>query len=379
MSWLGRNRRNALFSVFNSKICWRLIPLAIVTLAFLLISLALSGTLASAHADASTSSPRVTMRPVNTDPTHTVTKGYFVITARANTRLSDQVFVTNDGTARGKINIYAVDTTTAQTSGISYGSQHDPRTDVGAWIHLDTTKITLNPGQSQAISFKVSVPKHVRIGTHLGGIIAEVLVPRKATPVDKPQNKASLKILITTQVILGVEVNIPGNAVEQLAATDIAAGGTQGHQSLQVSLQNTGDLMLKPRGSLIVKNSNGQTVQNLPIQMGIILPQTGIDYPVYLQNHALSVGDYTTYLTLNYGHNHTLRFSRTFSVTPEVLRKTFTASNTSITPPAFSDYLGDTPVVIGTFGSVLSIIGLFSWWQRRRLLQEITRLRNNQH
>ncbi len=99
-------------------------------------------------------------------------RGYFTYTTQPGFLIQDSLHVTNIGTARGSVDLYAVDATTSQTSGVTFLTTTDPRHDVGAWIKLSRQKVTLNPGQSQDIPFSLRVPSSVRPGQHGGGIIA---------------------------------------------------------------------------------------------------------------------------------------------------------------------------------------------------------------
>jgi hypothetical protein len=250
----------------------------------LIIAVLLAGGFSSSVAHAA-GGPNFGLQPVLYDPSQPATKSYFVFNAKLGTSVHTRVRVTNSGTATGTVNLYAVDATTGQTSGVVYLSHNDVRRDVGAWITLDMQHVTLAPGQSQIVPFQVAIPATIWPGQHVGGIVAESMTQESSS---KP---SSLQIKVQNLTIVAVQVNLPGPQVEQLAATGIQPGGANNYQTLLVGLRNTGTTMLKPSGEMQVTDSQGQLVQNLPMKFATFLPQTEINYPVYGKGHARVAGD----------------------------------------------------------------------------------------
>ena len=283
-----------------------------------------------AHADGG--GPEFGLQPVLYDPSDPLTKSYFIFDSKAGVVLKSRVRVTNVGTARGSVSLYTVDATTGQTSGAVYLNRNDPRNDVGAWVTLGMQHLTLDPGQSKIVSFQVNIPSSVRPGQHLGGIVAENLTQLSSTPASNANgNTGTFQIKVKNLTIIAVQVNLPGTPVEQMAATAIQAGGQNGYQNLLLGLSNTGTVMLKPYGSLQVTDAQGQSVVNQSLRLDTFLPQTAINYPVYIKGPALVPGDYQAVLTLMYGHNQFLHYTTKFSITQQQVTQVFSSPQTQ--PP----------------------------------------------
>ncbi len=296
----------------------------------------------SSIAYASGGRPQFGLQPVLYDPSQPLTKSYFIFDRKPGVTVKSQVRVINVGTARGSVSLYAVDATTGQTSGAVYLNHDDPRNDVGAWVTLGVQHLTLNPGQSKIVPFQVTIPNSVRPGQHLGGIVAENLAQPGSTPTPNPNGKTgTFQIKVKNLTIIAVQVNLPGTSVERLAATGVQAGGQNGFQNLLVGLSNTGNVMLKPYGSLQVTNTQGQSVANQSLRLDTFLPQTAINYPVYIKGPALGPGDYQAMLTLMYGHNQVLHYTTKFSITQQQITQVFGSTRTQ--PPLGlpgGDFLG---------------------------------------
>lgn len=269
------------------------------------------------------------LQPVLYDPANPLTKSYFIFDSKPGVVVKSRVRVTNVGTAKGSVSLYPVDATTGQTSGAVYLNQDDPRKDVGAWITLGAQELTLNPGESQIVSFQMIIPGSVRSGQHLGGIVAENLTPAGTTPTPNAnKNTGTIQINVKNLTIIAVQVNLPGSPIEHMSASGIQAGGEDGYQRLLVGLNNTGNVMLKPSGTLQVTNAQGQNIGNFSLKLDTFLPQTSIDYPVAINGPALGVGDYQAILNLTYGHGQALHYTTKFSITQQQVTQVFSSNQT---------------------------------------------------
>ncbi len=343
------------FSSLFSRLVMGILLLLIVV--FGMLGIAFSFT--DAHAAGGQAS--FSMQPVSYDASNLLTKSYFIFNGKPGTVENNSIRVTNTGNIPGTANLYPVDATTAQTSGAVYLSKNAPRNDVGAWVRLGVQQVTLNPGQSQIVTFQVAVPGNVRPGQHLGGIVAENAAQQTSTST---KNKNTFQVNVKTLTIVAVQVNLPGTLVEQLSATSIQSGGDNGYQRILVGLSNNSNVMLKPFGSLQVTNSQGQVVKKVSLKLDTFLPQTSITYPVNITGQALGAGDYQAALTLTYGDGKVLHYSTTFSITQQQLSQVFTSSKTQVTPGLFSGGLyGVSPLLLTGGGLVLLlIVGSLLYW-----------------
>lgn len=296
---------------------WRsrhLFGIGLLTLAMVLA--AIYGSPVSHAADGVAS---FTLNPVMSDPSNPVTRSYFVLNASPGASLQNEVRVTNSGTATGTVRLYAVDAATAQTSGVVYLNQQDKRQDVGHWITLSKQQLTLASGQSQIVPFQVNIPSMARHGQHVGGIVAE-----NTSQVEVVSGN-TLQVTVRRRTVVAVQVNLDlqTGSVEQLIATDIQVGGINRYQTLLIRLSNAGTIMLKPHGTLEVFDSQGHLRQNQSLQLDTLLPQTSINYSVYVQHKALEAGKYQARLTLKYGSDHVLSYTTPFTVTEQQIAQTF--------------------------------------------------------
>jgi hypothetical protein len=287
--------------------------LSIIALAFLLAIL-LSSIPDILFAHTAESQLAVDMQPVFSDPHNPVTKAYFVMDGQPSAHLYNSIRLTNIGTTRGTVSLYPADAFTMATGGLSFSNWNDARRDVGAWIQLSRRQVILSPGESQDVPFQVIIPPHVRPGQHVGGIVAENVVPQTFASHDKKQQ---VPINLQQRRVLAVQVNLPGPPLEKVIGSGIHYDKANRYQRLLIDLHNTGNMMVHPSGTLQIFDANGHRIQNLNLRIQTFLPQTSIAYPVYILRKVLPIGRYSASLALTYEHKQKLVYTATFTIEAE--------------------------------------------------------------
>src|SRR5204863_9610683 len=142
---------------------------------------------------------------------------------------------------------------------------------VGAWTHLSIGRVHLRPRQSKIVSFTVRVPKAVRAGDHLGGIVADPGIRRGRAVRRK---RSSCRINVRTLTVIAVEAKLPGKRVPQMAISGVTAGGLRGYQQLFLGLRNGGNVLLKGNGSVVVSTMDGKRLKSSAFLLDTFVPQT---------------------------------------------------------------------------------------------------------
>ncbi|MBS1884241.1 MAG: DUF3324 domain-containing protein [Actinobacteria bacterium] len=278
-------------------------------------------------------------------PTET---GYFVLDAKGGKTLHESVTVTNVGGKAGSTRLYAVDATTGQTSGAVYRSRTEPRRGVGRWISLGKTGLTLEPGESRVVPFAVRIPAGTSAGQYLGGIVTQrytKTVKKNPGGGGEGEEGGGFKIKIQALSVLAVQVDVPGTRRARMNLTGIKPGGTPGHQALLLGIQNSGNVLTKGSGSLRVVNSGGRQVQRQEFALDTFVPDTRIDFPVYVQGKALPPGSYRGTVTISY-RGRQVRRTFPFSITSSQVKQVFGSTAQSAPPPPSGGGSSDTTLIV---------------------------------
>jgi hypothetical protein len=295
--------------------------------------------------------------------------GYFVYVLAPGSVQQGGVIISNSGTATGVVKLFAADATTGRTTGTVYLTDRKA-TKVGAWISLSSTSLTLKPGEHQTVRFTVRVPANAKAGQWVGGVVAET--SRQVTG-PKSKQKASVQIKIRDLTIVAVQVNVPGPPVINFKIGGVTTGGQRGFQEVVTHIENTGNLLVKPTGSVTVLNKQGKTLQVLTFKMDTFLPETAIDYPLLLKK-ALPPGDYSALVKLSIpGVSGTatklVTAHPSFTISKSDVQQVFTSAAPQTAPPGAT---GSSTVskkhwlLIGPAAGGLVVLLLLLWLLLRR-------------
>ena len=241
---------------------------------------------------------------------------YFIFEQTAGGIIHGEVQVKNTSLEAGTVRLYAVDAATGDTGGVVYGLSDDPKTTVSTWVQLSVEELTMESGESQVIPFSVSVPNDTRSGQHVGAIVAEAVASQAQKSIEATQNQAAFHVEVVGRSAIAVQVDVPGEVVNQIDVNGIEIGGQNSIQTMMLNLHNSGTEIEKPVGRLIVTDEFGDQVQGVRFRMDSFLPDTSISYPIPVEFQALDAGDYHVMLTMQYGsenrvHEHNLSFAVT--------------------------------------------------------------------
>jgi hypothetical protein len=296
--------------------------------------------------------------------------GYFVYSLAPGSVQQGGVIISNSGTAAGTVKLFAADATTGRTTGTVYLTDRKARR-AGAWISLSSTSLTLKPGEHQTVRFTVRVPTSAKPGQWVGGVVAET--SRQVTG-PKSKQKASVQIKIRDLTIVAVQVNVPGPPVTEFKIGGVTTGGQRGFQEVVTHIENTGNVLVKPTGSVTVLSKQGKVLQVLTFKMDTFLPETAIDYPTLLKK-ALPPGDYSARVELRVpaasgAAAKVVTAHPTFSVSKEDVKQVFTSAAPQTPPPGAtgSSSLSGTrwPVLAGGAAGALLLLALVLLLLRRR-------------
>lgn len=223
-------------------------------------------------------------------------RGYFVYTLLRGGTKQGAVIVSNSGTAAGTVKLFAADATTGATTGTVYETDKAPKA-AGAWIKLAGSSFTLKPGAHKRVAFTVRVPAGAPAGQWVAGLVAET---SHQVSGQKSSGKANVQIRVRDLTIIAVQVNIPGPPIVSFKIGAIKTGGQRGFQQLLIHIENTGNVLVKPHGTVTIYDAKGQVLQTLTFTMDTFLPHTTIDYPVLLKK-ALPAGNYSAAVSLDAG------------------------------------------------------------------------------
>lgn len=135
------------------------------------------------------------------------TESIFVHTLEPGAIQKEGIKVVNNTPTKKTFLIYGGDSTPSTDGAFACKQLSEEKNDVGAWIKLDKSEVTMDPSTNQVIPFTITVPQNASVGEHNGCI----LIQEKK---DKQEGQAGMALSVRTGI--RVAITIPGDLVRKL-------------------------------------------------------------------------------------------------------------------------------------------------------------------
>lgn len=183
------------------------------------------------------------------------------------------------------------------------------------WFQFEKTKFNLNPGGSCDVKFLIKVPKDVK-QEHLCAILFD---ERRSLQEIKPKEKTgNVQIQLTPRFSIPVYIFIKDTEkiLAQIPAVSVVSEPEKGGVRINITLENTGNVHIRPLGTLVILNQNGEVVKNMPIGKSLpIFPAYKETIPVICPK--LPAGKYSIIATIEVSKDNIIQRKTSF-----VLKKT---------------------------------------------------------
>lgn len=287
--------------------------------------------------------------------------GYFVVAGSPGQVLTQSVALRNDSDAPLDLRLGAVDATTANLGGSAFALDTDAPAQMGGWIALDKTSLTLAPKASLTVPFRITVPAGATSGVHLAGI--SVLVPAaKDAALDAAGNKAGASVTVQSRRVIAVQVNLPGPAEPELVITGVSPVARPTGLFLELAVSNRGGGMTKGEGVVTLAKDGFEQ----KFSVDTFIPGTSIAYPIKWTDGKAVDGDHPARVEIRYGDRVAV-WDGKFTVGAEVRKD---QANRQVTPsatgPAKSGGLPMGLIVAGILGALVLLGGVFVLGRRTK-------------
>jgi hypothetical protein len=158
-----------------------------------------------------------------------------VHTLEPGAKQEEGVMVVNNSAEPKTMIIYAADSTPSTGGSFACKQLSEPKDDVGAWITLEKSEVTLDPGTNETVPFIIKVPKNASAGEHNGCILIQ---EKKA----KTEAQAGASISVRTG--LRVAIMIPGEITRKLEIVGFTLAPDKGGFLLQPKVKNDGNVSI---------------------------------------------------------------------------------------------------------------------------------------
>ena len=187
---------------------------------------------------------------------------YFSLTIEPGESQSLTVLLGNAGSASIEARTYAADAYTLINGGFGNRTEADGQSGPTKWIDYESETLQLDPAVLLDRTFSVSVPEGTEPGQYVSAIVVQTAEPIKISGSDMFQQMIlkSIAVLVT----------VPGPVEAGFKIGDAAVNQTAGANVLHIAIINGGNVLVKPAGTLTIRDDSGEAVVTAPISMGSV-------------------------------------------------------------------------------------------------------------
>lgn len=176
----------------------------------------------------------------------------FVHTLKPGDIKEEGVLMVNNTPEAKIIMVYGVDSELSSGGSFACAQFSQTKKDVGAWINLEKSEITLEPHTQEVIPFTINVPQNAEVGEHNGCIVTQ-------EKIDKPdENQSGATFAMRSG--LRVVITVPGELQRKL---EIAGFGVTPREDggflLQPVVKNLGNVSIDSEIKVLTKYFFGLT------------------------------------------------------------------------------------------------------------------------
>lgn len=224
----------------------RALSTALITAALALCLLAGSGPVAAVDNGA------LGIRPANESD-------FFHISLYPGAALEATAIVTNHTETAVTLLNYPVDATSTPQGAFALANQDEPRPGVGGWVQLANDHITLAANSELRVPFRISVPAETPPGDYAGGLIIQS--PPVQGKTSTVEGNTAVRLDVIQRQGVRIYLNVAGTAVSTLKHGGLSWEKTGDTVTFALPLDNTGNTILHPSGTLDVSSWVGANTQ----------------------------------------------------------------------------------------------------------------------
>jgi hypothetical protein len=186
---------------------------------------------------------------------------FFNPTIDAGKEKTLQVKLVNTGKITFDARALAINASTGANGGFALASAGTKATGVTLWLDFPEAVYTLEPGKGVQLPLTVKVPKGTAPGQYLTALVMETADPQavEGTSAFKQVIRQALPVFIT----------VPGPVTPKFEVSDVSLTKIENGTGAVItfSINNSGNVLVKPKGAVTVVDSSGATILNAPVDM----------------------------------------------------------------------------------------------------------------
>lgn len=201
--------------------------------------------------------PRFILRPIDG-----VDGAFFTVNAKAGETVELTAVLGNVGNAPIDLHTFTSDAVVLVNGGFGVKEEDAQQTAPTTWIDWPSETFTFEPGEGIEREFTVSIPEDAEPGQYIAGLSLETAEPieiQGSTMFDQIIRKA-----------VAVFITVEGETTTSFELGEPEIVTTRNGGRLQVPVINTGDVLVRPAGTVALTTADGKVVFSADVSMGSV-------------------------------------------------------------------------------------------------------------
>ncbi|MBN2585274.1 LysM peptidoglycan-binding domain-containing protein [Patescibacteria group bacterium] len=224
-------------------------------------------------------------------------RSWFIYEAEPGTVIKDKVDLLNNGNKSVTLIVASLDGAITSNGGYTLVRGLNDNKDIGNWVELEATEVTLPPRSSRTLNFTVTVPTEVDVGSHPGGLVTW----EKPAEATASKNKSGSTLSVVTRVAARMYLTVPGEIQRRLEVKQIRHSLSGGVLYFFLRLRNDGNVQFETIADIALRGIFGRVGVQNGSQIGLLLRGTEISAKLPWQSRPPTFGRYVADFRLHYG------------------------------------------------------------------------------
>lgn len=268
----------------------------ITLLALVTLALGLATPVAASQADATAeATPGAAMPSADAGPRFVIYPqggadgDYFTLEAEAGTTNELVVVLGNADDEPLSLRTYASNVLPIVNGGFALSPEDVTPEGTSLWLDYAPETLDFAPGEGVERSFTVTIPEDAAPGQYITGLALET-----AEPLEVEGSALFQQVIRKT---IAVFIIVPGEETPAFTLGDPGVAVDGALPRIVIPVENSGNVLVRPQGELVVRDAGGKAVVTAPVQMGSVYAGLTVPLSVALTT-PLPEGEYTVEVAL---------------------------------------------------------------------------------
>ncbi|MDP2911764.1 MAG: hypothetical protein Q8N76_05485 [Candidatus Omnitrophota bacterium] len=180
------------------------------------------------------------------------------------------------------------------------------------WVTVSPEEFELAPDESKAVRFEINVPPE-KSGSYWGMVFIEQT--NKPTIKTAQKGQQQFNILSFQRVGVRIYEDTPGSKPGEgkITQVTIGEGGKDEFLRVDLKMENNGDVILKGKGSIDIKDDKGENIESVVVNEFNCYPKSSRIVTTFVKDK-LKAGHYSALAVIDYGADFLIAGEAVFDV-----------------------------------------------------------------